>query len=248
VNSSRQANPGGTGEAGTRGDLALPDFLRAQLPTLFPWSDEHISDGRLARGQRTRRSVADALIELLREGDPDPTAKAIAERAGVSLRLVFHHFADMDDLYHFVASLQFRQLWSGLPRLSPDLGLDRRIERTVAHRAGLFEDISAVRSALVRRSPTSEGVAAALHSSDALLLESLKATFATELEPLPTAMRTEVVQALDIATSWDAWDRMRRTAGLPVRTAKRVMARMLAALGTDPQLVPARLEAAAASA
>ena len=63
--------------------------------------EEPARDGRVARGQRTRRSVAEALMELLRAGETDPTAKAVALRAGVSLRLVFHHFADMDDLYQF---------------------------------------------------------------------------------------------------------------------------------------------------
>ena len=68
--------------------------------------DDPSSDGRVARGQRIRRNVADALVVLLAEGDAEPTAPAVAARAGVSARLVFHHFADMDDLYHYVTARQ----------------------------------------------------------------------------------------------------------------------------------------------
>jgi TetR/AcrR family transcriptional regulator of autoinduction and epiphytic fitness len=132
------------------------------------WPDEPASDGRVARGQRTRRNVAEALCQLLQDGDPDPTAKSIAEQAGVSLRLVFHHFADMDDLYLFVAALQLRQQWTDLPRVSQRLSLPARIERTVSHRAALYEEISPVRRAVARRALTSANVAAVVASGDTM--------------------------------------------------------------------------------
>src|SRR5580693_8257824 len=90
-------------------------------------------------------SVAEALMQLLRDGESDPTAKAVARRAGVSLRLVFHHFADMDDLYQFVGALLLQRQWAEMPQLSPKLSLPTRIERTVAHRAALFEEDFEVR-------------------------------------------------------------------------------------------------------
>src|SRR5271154_3298707 len=91
------AGDGGAGDGGKeRGALDVAALIALEEPA---------RDGRVARGQRTRRSVAEALMDLLREGDPDPTAKAVAQRAGVSLPLVFHHFADMDDLNQSVADL-----------------------------------------------------------------------------------------------------------------------------------------------
>ena len=118
------AAPGDAGKEGAGLDLASLIAL-----------EEPARDGRVARGQRTRRNVAEALMQLLRDGESDPTAKAVARRAGVSLRLVFHHFADMDDLYQFVGTLQLRRQWADMPQLSPRLSLSTRIERTVAHRA-----------------------------------------------------------------------------------------------------------------
>ena len=92
-----------------------------------------------------------ALVELLQKGDPDPTARVIAERAGVALRFVFHHFSDIDDLYRTVAGLQLERHWSDLPTFSAKLPLSARIERTVRHRSILYEEISPVRRAAIRR-------------------------------------------------------------------------------------------------
>lgn len=216
------AAPGGADDAGQ-------ERIGRELAALIAL-EEPATDGRLARGQRTRRSVAEALMELLRAGDADPTAKAVALRAGVSLRLVFHHFADMDDLYQLVGALHLRRQWADMPQLSPKLSLATRIERTVAHRAALFEETSNVRRALLCRAPTSPGVAQALAASDKLFLDDLKATFAPELMGLPAANRAEYVAAMDAGTSWEVWDRLRTTSGVPVRGARRVMSLMLDAL------------------
>jgi AcrR family transcriptional regulator len=225
---------GGASGGGERADLPLPDLLPIEFAVADCTSEmtEGVTarDGRVARGQRTRRNVAVALMELLREGDPEPTAKAVAQRAEVSLRLVFHHFAEMDDLYHYVAALVLRRQWSGMPRISDKLALTTRIDRTVAHRAGLYEEIAPVRRALMRRVATAPGVRDAIAAADGLLLESLKATFAPELAALPEGLRAVYLDALDTASSWEAWDRLRTRSRLPVRGAKRVMARTLGAL------------------
>ena len=238
MNPSSSAPAGGAGDSSIELDVTLPpaqpEITIEDLEGMFARTDEAASDGRVARGQRTRRIVGEALIALLRESDTEPTARAVAERAGVSLRLVFHHFSDLDDLYHYVAALQLREQWSGMPELSPRLSLVKRIERIVSHRAALFEEISPVRRAMVRHMITSPGVSDVVLVSDALLLQSLKATFAPELAEMSDGSRAEYLDAMDTAVSWEAWERMRRTSGLQVRVAKRVMARMLAALCTEP--------------
>jgi TetR/AcrR family transcriptional regulator, regulator of autoinduction and epiphytic fitness len=226
------AAPGAADDAG-RGD-AGKEGMGLELAALIAL-EEPARDGRVARGQRTRRNVAEALMALLRAGDSDPTAKAVAWRAGVSLRLVFHHFADMDDLYQFVGALLLQRQWAEIPQLSPKLSLPTRIERTVAHRAALFEETSEVRRALACRAPTCPGVGQALAASDRLFLEDLKATFAPELTGLRATSRAEYVGAMDAGTSWQVWDRLRTTSGLPVRGARRVMSLTMGALfaGTE---------------
>jgi AcrR family transcriptional regulator len=187
------------------------------------------TDGRVARGQRTRRRVAEALVELLHEGDPDPTAKAIAERAGVSLRLVFHHFSDVNDLYRCVGTLQLERHWGDLPTFSPKLPLTTRIERTVRHRSVLYEEISPVRRAAIRRAGSAPEVTELIAHTDGLLIENLSTAFAPELAAAPDS-DDETLIALDAATSWEAWERMRRRSNLSPTNTRRVMTRTLRAL------------------
>jgi TetR/AcrR family transcriptional regulator of autoinduction and epiphytic fitness len=55
-------------------------------------------DGRTARSERTRNAIIDAHLQLISEGDMRPTADRVAKLAGVSLRALWSHFADMEAL------------------------------------------------------------------------------------------------------------------------------------------------------
>ena len=57
------------------------------------------TDGRRARAERNRDAVVEAILDLLCEGVQHPTAEAIAERSGVSVRSVFRHFDDLESLH-----------------------------------------------------------------------------------------------------------------------------------------------------
>src|SRR5258708_37000395 len=104
-------------------------------------------DGRLARSARTRHAVVDALLDLLGEGDLRPTAARIAERAGVSLRIVFHHFDDLEAIYSELAD---RQAGRGKPLTVPvPVGLPfwRRVQEFSAQSRGLPGTVSPGRRA-----------------------------------------------------------------------------------------------------
>ncbi len=186
-------------------------------------------DGRIARGERTRRRVAEALILLLEEGNLQPTAKEIAGRAGVSLRLVFHHFDDMDALYEAVAVINIERHWRSLSPIPPDLALHHKVERTVRQRYRLFEAISPVRRAAVRQAYHSEDVARAIALSNASLREHIAATFEPELK-YAGAAGPDVLEALDQVTSWEAWERLRTTQGLTSTAARRITERTITQL------------------
>jgi len=194
-------------------------------------------DGRIARGEKTRRRVAEALIALLEEGDPQPTAKAIAQRAGVSLRLVFHHFDDMDALYHAVAKVNVERHWKSVYPIPPDLTFEHRVERTVRQRYRLFEAITPVRRAAVRQAYRSKEIGATLAESTRALREQVAATFAPELSAAGPAS-ADLLDALDLATSWETWDRLRTAQALTPTAARRVVERMITSL------LPARVDPA----
>ena len=68
------------------------------------------TDGRVLRGERNRSAIVEALLALLEEGGAKPSAKEIAERAGVSLRSVFQHFDDMEALYAECVRQQYAKI------------------------------------------------------------------------------------------------------------------------------------------
>ncbi len=182
-----------------------------------------------ARGERTRRRVADALVSLLEEGDPSPTAKTVAARAAVSVRLVFHHFDDMESLYRAVLSLQTSQYWDAVRSVPADRPVEDRIDQTVQQRAKLFDAVGAVRRAGVTLASRQPDIAEQIAESDAQLRSWLEETFAPELR-LAGRERRELLSALDTAASWEAWDRMRRTEHLSAAASRRVMARTIRSL------------------
>lgn len=58
-----------------------------------------MTDGRVARGVRTRDAIVDAAIALLRDdGAAAVTHRTVAARAGTSLAATTYHFATLDDL------------------------------------------------------------------------------------------------------------------------------------------------------
>jgi AcrR family transcriptional regulator len=107
------------------------------------------SDGRVARGERNRDALVEALVGLLERGEVKPTARQIAARAGLSLRTVFGHFDDVESLYAAIAERQRERFVHLYAPVVGDEPRDARITALVARRAELFESIAPVRRASV---------------------------------------------------------------------------------------------------
>lgn len=210
------------------GQVATP----ARQASVIPAPDGAVSsDGRLARGERTRLRVAEALISLLQHGTPQPTAKAVAARAGVSLRLVFHHFEDMDAVYRAVIAVQAQRHWDHLRPVPATLDLVERVERTVRRRGRLYDAVAPVRRTSVPLAAHSPDVADWIRSTNAVLRDHVAFTFGPELARVGDD-GSDVLDALDMAASWETWERLRRDQHLSRTAAHRVTARTLLALLT----------------
>jgi TetR/AcrR family transcriptional regulator of autoinduction and epiphytic fitness len=183
-------------------------------------------DGRVLRGERNRDAIVDALLALLAEGDSQPSARNIAQRAGVSLRTVFQHFNDIDTLYGAVAQRQVDRLWSKLdPLPGPDAPLAVRIDAVVTQRVELFETIAPVRRAAVVINSSSPALQRGLARSEAFLRRQVAETFEAELSG-----DADRLAAADFAASWEAWEGMRRSSRRSVATATRIMRVLLRAV------------------
>lgn len=188
------------------------------------------ADGRLARGERARQAVVDALLELLREGDLRPTAPRIAERAGVSLRSVFHHFADREALFAAAADRQLGHVAALARPIAPERPLPARLGAFVRQRARLFETVAPVRRAAVLLEPFSSALATRLAETRARGREEVARVFARELRGRAPGARRELELALHAAASWPTWETLRAHEGLSPARARNVMRRTLAAL------------------
>lgn len=189
-------------------------------------------DGRKVRGMRNRDAVVDAILSLLGDGNLNPTAREIADRANVSLRSVFRHFEDLDSL--FLAAIE-RQAKRTAHLYEPPVSVGTREVRTnslVARRRKLYETIFDVRRGWMLRYYDQPRVSAILDELYRAMYSQVVALYSQDLERLSTLERRDVFDAIDAATSFDAWAHMRSHRGLsPTRSAavvKRTVLTLLA--------------------
>jgi TetR/AcrR family transcriptional regulator, regulator of autoinduction and epiphytic fitness len=183
-----------------------------------------VLDGRVARGALNRQAVVEAFLDLVQEGDLRPTAQRVAQRAGVSLRSVFHHFEDMEGLLASAADVHVAQHpLRPLPSTGPLAG---RIDAFVDQRVEIAEQVLPVYRAALLAEPFSPVVAGRLASATDAMRGQLRRAFAGELRHVGD----DRLEALDLLTGFDGWARLRLRQRLSVARAKRVMREALAAL------------------
>ena len=164
-------------------------------------------DGRVVRGERNREAIADALLACYEAGQLRPSIPDVAARAGVSVRSVHNHFADVEALRADVA----RRQWERFAKLTEPIGR----QQLVAQRALLYEAVTPVRRAALLSVHDSPTIARNLARFDRILRRQVAHAFPD--------VSTEVLDALDLLLSWDVWNRLRTAQGLSVARAKRVL-------------------------
>ena len=188
------------------------------------------TDGRRARAERNRDAVVEAILDLLCEGVEYPTAEAIAERSGVSVRSVFRHFDDLESLHAAAVdrhSERIRDLFEPPPSGGP---LARRIDELAARRSRLFEAMTPVRFVGERLRGRSEVIDERLEFARELLRSQVTTLFEPELDRESGAARRDLLDAVEVATSWSTWNLLRTDQGCSVARARAVMTRTLVAL------------------
>jgi AcrR family transcriptional regulator len=127
-------------------------------------------DGRHARKARTREAIVSALLSLLDEGVPEPTAAQIAERAKVAVRSIAQHFRTREQLMLAIASQHVARQPDAAKKVAADAPFTARLEDFLKVRVQELESSRAIRRAAsappttrkpsLRRWPTSPGAAA----------------------------------------------------------------------------------------
>jgi AcrR family transcriptional regulator len=180
----------------------------AQLDTDAAGDDAPV-DGRAARSAKTRNAIADALLDLLADGQTRPTAKEIAERAGVSVRSVYVHFDDLEGLYCVAATRYFGRIAPMLTPVSAEGTVEERAYALVHQRVLLYAQSGAIGRATRLHAESSPTLERILRDARKTSRADLARLFARELEPLPDAERNRVVALLDVLCGPETWEALR---------------------------------------
>ncbi len=188
------------------------------------------TDGRSLRAARTREAVVEALLSLNDEGNLRPTAREIADRAGVSLRSVYVHFEDLEDLFSAAAAKQFERLVTLYVPLPTDGPLPDRLDAFVSQRARIMEAAAPVRRAALLQEPFSPALAQVMALTRKAGRDEIERVFVTELERERGAAGERLRASLDVAAGPGTWETLRVHDGLSVEQARLVVTEMLTKL------------------
>ena|SRR5690349_16221106 len=171
-----------------------------------------VADGRVQRGARNRDAIVDALLACYEDGILRPSVQEVAARAGVSARSVHNHFTDVEALRAEVAQRQWE-------KYAPLVGEVATIDELVSRRAMFFEAVTPVRRAALLSVHDSPTIARNLGRLDRALRQQLEAVF--------FEYDTEVIDAIELITSWDAWNRLRTAQACSVARARAIVERTI---------------------
>jgi TetR/AcrR family transcriptional regulator of autoinduction and epiphytic fitness len=202
----------------------------------MPPRGAEVVDGRLSRTLRSRHAISEACLDLVQEGVLQPSADQIAERADLSRRSIFNHFADLAELYDAVAEAGMQRYAPLLKEISKDAPLSRRVDMLTEVRSNFFEAAAPFTRALTAQSlvgPADQQARRVSHDSLLRQKRDVERLFLSELDGLSPTVQQEVLEAMSAATSPLAWEYLRRSRGLSMTRARATMKRTLCALLRD---------------
>lgn len=171
-------------------------------------------DGRRQRSARSRAAIITASLTLLDNGNLSPTAKQIAEEAGVGLRSFFRHFEDMDALLDAV-DRQTRAHYEKLFPLSKSDGpLEERLSEFISVLSNAFERLKRPMQFAQFQMWQSKALQRNWSRNQQLVRDNFEA-WVPELGRLSHVKR----EAAFAAVSFDMWQRLRVTQNLSINDA-----------------------------
>ena len=174
------------------------------------------NDGRRLRSERSRKSMIDAALELIEEGNFAPTAKQISERAGVGIRSFFRQFEDMDQFFAAVDEYTVGSFWeSFLHEGDREGALTERLDSIVATYAKAFEEHRSLLLA-TKSMRWSSRVLKENYERYQQISGADKERWLPEISQLPSDER----ELADAYLSFEMWHRLRDIQGLSCSAAQ----------------------------
>ena len=177
-----------------------------------------IIDGRRKRSERSRAAIITATLNLIDNGNFVPTARQIAEEAGIGLRSFFRHFDDMEALMDTIDQ-HMRGYYEPLfVRPFKDGTLEERIEDIVIDRSEAYERLKKLMMTSQAQLWRSEVVQKNYARNQKGLRKHLE-KWLPELAKLSAAHR----EAAHAAASFENWHRLRQHQKLNISDARMAM-------------------------
>lgn len=187
------------------------------------------TDGRKLRGARTRERIIRAVVDLAREGELHPPARLVAERAGVSLRNVYHHFSDIVTMRETALRSETDRHFESFPTIDREAPLAERVADLASQCSVFFETTAPLRKALAADPEAAEQSSNTVKEWRRTTRQKLRRAFEAEL-PSDKRVRREMLDALDLATSWGNWVFLRDVLGRSPTESAAVVERSIAGI------------------
>lgn len=172
--------------------------------------------------------MLEALLALIEAGEV-PTTAEVAAAAGISERSLFRHFDSREGLFDAVIDEVVARVAPFAVGPSPEGTGAERLDALLTTRAALFEAMTPVRRVAPVYAVRSDRVAERMLETHRWFRAQVAEALAPQLDGLAPAERIDVLDALDVALSWEAWDHLRRLGASPER-ARQLSARTAVAL------------------
>ena len=191
-------------EGPMRGGVTARGGAEAAAP-----SGQERADGRRLRSARTRQLIIEAYLSLLRESPQIPTAVAIAQRAGYSVRSIFERFPDLH-------ALRVAATDDAMMRVSAQVASERmvgnrefRVRMHVQTRGRVCDEWLPLWRALNANQGDSPDLKNRIRLIRELVIRRLEEVYAPELSTLEERERRQTVLALEALVDFESWARLR---------------------------------------
>lgn len=178
-----------------------------------------LKDGRRLRSARTRRLIVDAYLALLRERPRIPTAAAIAQRAGYSVRSVFERFPDLHALRVAATDEALLRASTRIAARPATGSRSARIRVHVETRGETCKEWLPLWRALNANQGDSSELQSRIRLIREMVVQRIEDVYAPELSTLEPCRRRQTVLAIEALVDFESWARLRGLFGLSFEDA-----------------------------
>lgn len=166
------------------------------------------------RSRATHERITTALVRLVESGQTHPGASEVAHGADVSLRTIFHHFHDLDQMYSAALATRVKVARCGLVQIDTTSEVMTRCEAISLNRDSIYAALAPMLRAYIAN--PNRALQLGSHVEHEALLNAMQVqtrdAFAIELRQQHDPLKALLV--METALSFAVWDHLHRVQGV----------------------------------